>query len=48
MRFSLHNKGKIAQFEELYEEEIFKTAKGKSIRVKNNGAKKIYSCDEEE
>ena len=42
MRFSLHNKGKIAQFEELYEEEIFKTAKGKSIRVKQWGKEDIF------
>ncbi|KFM99629.1 PhoH family protein [Bacillus clarus] len=32
--------GKIAQFEELYEEEIFKTAKGKSIRVKTMGQRR--------
>lgn len=31
---------KIAQFEELYEEEIFKTAKGKSIRVKTMGQRR--------
>ncbi|MEN1934816.1 PhoH family protein [Paenibacillus sp. 102] len=33
----LGRQGKIAHFEELYEEEIFKTAKGKSIRVKTMG-----------
>ncbi|MDF2082610.1 PhoH family protein [Bacillus pseudomycoides] len=33
----LGRQGKITHFEELYEEEIFKTAKGKSIRVKTMG-----------
>ncbi|MDM5156502.1 PhoH family protein [Bacillus sp. DX1.1] len=33
----LGRQGKIAHFEELYEEEIFKTAKGRSIRVKTMG-----------
>ncbi|MGG3519036.1 PhoH family protein [Bacillus pseudomycoides] len=33
----LGRQGKITHFEELYEEEIFKTAKGKSIRVKTLG-----------
>ena len=33
---------KIAQFEELYEEEIFKTAKGKSIRVKRWDKEDIF------
>ncbi len=36
----LAQQGKIAQFEELYEEEIFKTAKGKSIRVKTMGQRR--------
>ncbi|QUG85707.1 PhoH family protein [Bacillus nitratireducens] len=36
----LGKQGKIAQFEELYEEEIFKTAKGKSIRVKTMGQRR--------
>src|SRR6185312_8530216 len=36
----LGQQGKIAQFEELYEEEIFKTAKGKSIRVKTMGQRR--------
>ena len=36
----LAQQGKIAQFEELYEEEIFKTAKGKSIRVKTIGQRR--------
>ena len=36
----LAQQGKIAQFEELYEEEIFKTAKGKSIRVKTLGQRR--------
>ncbi|MDA2214586.1 MULTISPECIES: PhoH family protein [unclassified Bacillus cereus group] len=36
----LTQQGKIAQFEELYEEEIFKTAKGKSIRVKTMGQRR--------
>ncbi|PEO51428.1 PhoH family protein [Bacillus toyonensis] len=36
----LAKQGKIAQFEELYEEEIFKTAKGKSIRVKTMGQRR--------
>ncbi|MGH0591257.1 PhoH family protein [Bacillus pretiosus] len=36
----LAQQGKIAQFEELYEEEIFKTAKGKSIRVKKMGQRR--------
>ncbi|PGT73782.1 PhoH family protein [Bacillus thuringiensis] len=36
----LAQKGKVAQFEELYEEEIFKTAKGKSIRVKTMGQRR--------
>ncbi|MCU5021882.1 PhoH family protein [Bacillus cereus] len=36
----LAHQGKIAQFEELYEEEIFKTAKGKSIRVKTMGQRR--------
>ncbi|MDA1676858.1 MULTISPECIES: PhoH family protein [unclassified Bacillus cereus group] len=36
----LARQGKIAQFEELYEEEIFKTAKGKSIRVKTMGQRR--------
>ncbi|MBH0348811.1 phosphate starvation-inducible protein PhoH [Bacillus thuringiensis serovar muju] len=40
----LAQQGKIAQFEELYEEEIFKTAKGKSIRVKTMGQRRyIYA-----
>ncbi|SDY52166.1 PhoH family protein [Bacillus sp. 166amftsu] len=33
----LGRQGKITHFEELYEEEIFKTAKGKSIRMKTMG-----------
>ncbi|WP_324648323.1 PhoH family protein [Bacillus paranthracis] len=36
----LAQQGKIAQFEELYEEEIFKTAKGKSICVKTMGQRR--------
>ncbi|PHG47460.1 PhoH family protein [Bacillus wiedmannii] len=36
----LAQQGEIAQFEELYEEEIFKTAKGKSIRVKTMGQRR--------
>ncbi|MGE6958751.1 PhoH family protein [Bacillus thuringiensis] len=36
----LAQQGKIAQFEELYEEEIFKTAKGKSVRVKTMGQRR--------
>ncbi|MBC2685391.1 PhoH family protein [Bacillus toyonensis] len=36
----LAQQGKIAQFEELYEEEIFKTAKGKTIRVKTMGQRR--------
>ncbi|WP_237979517.1 PhoH family protein [Bacillus thuringiensis] len=36
----LAQQGNIAQFEELYEEEIFKTAKGKSIRVKTMGQRR--------
>ena len=36
----LAQQGQIAQFEELYEEEIFKTAKGKSIRVKTMGQRR--------
>lgn len=36
----LAQQGKIVQFEELYEEEIFKTAKGKSIRVKTMGQRR--------
>ncbi|HFJ9283746.1 TPA: PhoH family protein [Bacillus toyonensis] len=36
----LAQQGKIAQFEDLYEEEIFKTAKGKSIRVKTMGQRR--------
>ena len=36
----LAQQGKIAQIEELYEEEIFKTAKGKSIRVKTMGQRR--------
>ncbi|PEA91910.1 PhoH family protein [Bacillus thuringiensis] len=36
----LAQQGKVAQFEELYEEEIFKTAKGKSIRVKTMGQRR--------
>ncbi|MDA2338017.1 PhoH family protein [Bacillus cereus] len=36
----LAQQGKIAQFEELYEEEIFKTAKGKAIRVKTMGQRR--------
>ncbi|GMR68432.1 MULTISPECIES: PhoH family protein [Bacillus] len=36
----LAQQGKIAQFEELYEEEIFKTTKGKSIRVKTMGQRR--------
>ncbi len=36
----LAQQGKISQFEELYEEEIFKTAKGKSIRVKTMGQRR--------
>ncbi|PFW24919.1 phosphate starvation-inducible protein PhoH [Bacillus cereus] len=36
----LAQQGKIARFEELYEEEIFKTAKGKSIRVKTMGQRR--------
>ncbi|UNP75495.1 PhoH family protein [Bacillus nitratireducens] len=36
----LGKQGKIAQFEELYEEEIFNTAKGKSIRVKTMGQRR--------
>ncbi|HDR7792030.1 TPA: PhoH family protein [Bacillus luti] len=36
----LAQRGNIAQFEELYEEEIFKTAKGKSIRVKTMGQRR--------
>ena len=36
----LAQQGKIAQFEELYEEEIFRTAKGKSIRVKTMGQRR--------
>ncbi|MGE0993508.1 PhoH family protein [Bacillus sp. GMa5/2] len=36
----LAQQGKIAQFEELYEEEISKTAKGKSIRVKTMGQRR--------
>ncbi|PFN62034.1 PhoH family protein [Bacillus thuringiensis] len=36
----LAQQGKVAQFEELYEEEIFKTAKGKSIRVKTIGQRR--------
>ncbi|MGG0292860.1 PhoH family protein [Bacillus pacificus] len=36
----LAKQGNIAQFEELYEEEIFKTAKGKSIRVKTMGQRR--------
>ncbi|MGM2509280.1 PhoH family protein [Bacillus cereus group sp. BceL035] len=36
----LAQQGKIAQLEELYEEEIFKTAKGKSIRVKTMGQRR--------
>ncbi|PFB67746.1 phosphate starvation-inducible protein PhoH [Bacillus anthracis] len=36
----LAQQGKIAQFEELYEEEIFKTAKDKSIRVKTMGQRR--------
>ncbi|EOO72664.1 PhoH-like protein [Bacillus cereus BAG1O-1] len=36
----LGKQGEIAQFEELYEEEIFKTAKGKSIRVKTMGQRR--------
>ncbi|EEL68980.1 PhoH family protein [Bacillus mycoides] len=36
----LGQQGKITQFEELYEEEIFKTAKGKSIRVKTMGQRR--------
>ncbi|HFK1407091.1 TPA: PhoH family protein [Bacillus cereus] len=36
----LAQQGKIAQFEELYEEEIFKTAKGKSIRLKTMGQRR--------
>ncbi|PFM65708.1 phosphate starvation-inducible protein PhoH [Bacillus cereus] len=36
----LGQQGKIAQFKELYEEEIFKTAKGKSIRVKTMGQRR--------
>ncbi|MGM2816724.1 PhoH family protein [Bacillus cereus group sp. Bce001] len=36
----LAQQGKIAQFEELYEEEIFKTAKRKSIRVKTMGQRR--------
>ena len=41
MQFS-SQQGKIAQFEELYEEEIFKTAKGKSIRVKRWDKEDIF------
>ncbi|AFQ18921.1 PhoH family protein [Bacillus thuringiensis] len=36
----LAQQGEVAQFEELYEEEIFKTAKGKSIRVKTMGQRR--------
>ncbi|MFD0768050.1 PhoH family protein [Bacillus sp. CGMCC 1.60114] len=40
----LGRQGKLAHFEELYEEEIFKTAKGKSIRVKTMGQRQyIYA-----
>ena len=40
----LGRQGNLAHFEKLYEEEIFKTAKGKSIRVKTMGQRQyIYA-----
>ncbi|MDY0405538.1 PhoH family protein [Virgibacillus sp. 179-BFC.A HS] len=43
----LEKQGKISQFETLFEDEITKTAKGKSIRVKTLGQKKYIAAIKE-